>query len=116
MKKSKLKRRLRKKLHVGEFQELGFEVSVKFKSNFTETKFDKFTDEFIDEIEGNKLFFGGGGNNKTWTGFVTSQEKYNSPTDEQREKIKYRLENCPEIAESEVGNFIDAWYDDKWKD
>jgi len=115
MKKSKLKRRLRKKFHIGDFQELGFEVSCKFKWSLNETELDRFIDEFIGKIEENKLLTGGGGGNTGWTGFVTSQKKHYSPTNEQREKIKYWLENRPEIAESEVGNFIDAWYDDKWK-
>ncbi|MDQ3179688.1 MAG: YggL family protein, partial [Acidobacteriota bacterium] len=38
--KSKLKRRLRKKFHVGEFQELGFEILVDLKSDLPEIEFD----------------------------------------------------------------------------
>ena len=113
MKHSKLKRRLRKKLRIAEFQELGFEISVEFKSNLSKTDFDKFLDEFIEEIEENKLLFGGGGNEEVWAGFVTSSKNYQSPTDEQRKKIKSWLESRPEIAKCEVGNFTDAWYDVK---
>jgi uncharacterized protein YggL (DUF469 family) len=50
MKHSKLKRRLRKKLHLAEFQELGFEISVEFNSNLSEPDFDKFYDEFIEKL------------------------------------------------------------------
>jgi uncharacterized protein len=113
MKKSKLKRRLRKKLHVGEFQVFGFEVSVKFKSNLSETDSDKLYDEFIGEIEANKLLFGGGGGFESMQGFVTGSKNYQSPTIAQREKIKNWLENHREIAQCKVGNFKDAWYDDK---
>ena len=116
MKKSKLKRRLRKKLRVGEFQELCFEVSFKFNRNLNEAEFDEFLDKFIDEIERNKLLMSGSGKENTWTSYVSSEKNHHSPTDEQRENIKIWLENCSEIAESEVGNFIDAWYDDRWKD
>jgi uncharacterized protein len=113
MKKSKLKRRLRKKLRVGEFHEFGFEVSVKFKLTLNAADFEKFVNEFIDEVEENKLLFGGGGDFNTWKGFVTTAKKYQSPTTAEREKIKNWLENHWEIADCEVGNFNDAWYDDK---
>lgn len=111
MKRSKLKRRLRKKFYVGEFQELGFEVLVKFSTDFNETDFDKFLDEFIDKVEENKLLFGGGGNTGSWEGFVNSSKKYQSPTNAQREQIKCWLEKHHKISECEVGNFKDAWYD-----
>lgn len=112
MKHSKLKRRLRKKFHIGEFQELGFEIYVESKSNLSETDFDKFYDEFIEKIEENKLSFGGGGP-KVWQGFVTSPIKHQSPTDQQRENIKNFLESLPDIAKCEVGKLKDAWYDIK---
>jgi uncharacterized protein YggL (DUF469 family) len=77
LKHSKLKRRLQKKHHVGEFQELEFEILVEFEPNLSETDFDKFYDEFIEEIEENKLEFGGGGSPKVWHGFVTSSKNIN---------------------------------------
>ena len=72
--KSKLKRRLRKKYHSGEFQEFGFEISTEFNPNLSEGDFEEFADDFIDEIERNRLFFGGGGDRKKWEGFVTSSK------------------------------------------
>ncbi len=112
MKKSKLKRRLRKKYHVGEFQEFGFEIFVTFRLNLSETDSDQLYDEFIVEIEANKLLFGGGGGLGSMQGFVTASKNYQSPNIEQREKIKNWLENHREIAGCKVGNFKDAWYDD----
>ncbi len=113
MKKSKLKRRLRKKFRRGEFQELGFRLDVKFKPNLSEAVFDNFYDGFIALIEENKLAFGGGGSPESFQGFITAWEKYRSPLAEQREKIEKWLENYPEISESEVGKLVDAWYDVK---
>ena len=92
MKKSKLKRRLRKKFRLGEFQELGFEIFVNLKPDLNENEFDKFLDEFIGIVEENKLLFGGGGRDN-WEGFVTSAEKFASPTIKDRETIKFWLEN-----------------------
>ena len=113
MKKSKLKRRLRKKYRVGEFQELGFQVNVKFKPNLSEAEFDKIYDDFIVLIEANKLAVGGGGGAEYLQGFVTAWGKYRSPTNAQRENIENWLESRPEISEFEVGKLGDAWYDIK---
>jgi uncharacterized protein YggL (DUF469 family) len=109
-KSSKLKRRLRKKFHIGEFQELGFEIFVKFKSELSELTFDAFLDDFIGEIEKNKLLFGGGSDVNTLEGFVTASQKYQSPTDLQIGNIKNWLKTRTEISEGEVGKLKDAWY------
>ena len=56
-----MKKRLRKKLHKGEFQEFGFNLEFDLKETNDED-FDKFLDDFIrDAIEGNGLECGGGG-------------------------------------------------------
>ena len=111
MKKSKLKRRLRKKFHVGEYQEFGFEVFVSFNPQLTEAEFDEFLDDFIDLVEANKLLFGGGGKEESWEGFITSAKKFASPMENDRQTIKVWLENRPEILETKVGEFRDAWND-----
>ena len=75
MTKSKLKRRLRKKFHLGEFQQFGFEVSVNFKKGTGEIQFDKFWHDFIGEIEKKELVCGGGGDYNSWQVFVTSDKE-----------------------------------------
>ena len=111
MKRSKLKKRLRKKFHRGEFQQFGFEVEAKFRAGLSEPEFDGIYDEFIEEIEAEKLLFGGGGGPSNIQGFVTASGKYQSPTDAQREKIKQWFESRGEISECKVGKLFDAWYD-----
>lgn len=113
MKKSKLKRRLRKKIRVGEFQEFGFQVEVKFKLNLSKSVSNKFYSDFIALIEENKLAFGGGSSPESLQGFVTGWEKYRSPTDVQRKKIENWLKDRKEISKCEVGILKDAWYDVK---
>lgn len=107
--KSKLKRRLRKKYHLGEFQELGFELFTALKPDLSEEDFDKFLDDFIEEIERNKLTFGGGGNKEKWEGFVTSEKKYNSPTEDQKVNLEKWLKNRVEVKEVKMGEFRDVW-------
>lgn len=109
--KSKLKKRLRKKFHLGEFQELGFEICANLNSELSEMEFDRFYDEFIDLIEENKLLFGGGVCKQNMEGFVTSAKKFASPTSQDKEKIKDWFERRDEVFDSNVGKFKDAWND-----
>ena len=44
-----MKKRLRKKLHRGEFQELGFFLKVKY-AEMPDEEFDRFIDSVIDKI------------------------------------------------------------------
>jgi uncharacterized protein YggL (DUF469 family) len=54
-----MRKRLRKKKHVGEFREYGVEFAATVKPG---VDFDAFCDDFIDEcIESRGLAFGGGG-------------------------------------------------------
>ncbi len=55
-------RRLRKKLHIAEFQELGFSVKWRFPEGTAVETIDESLDKFIDGvIEPNKLAFDGSG-------------------------------------------------------
>ncbi|HUG94356.1 MAG TPA: 50S ribosome-binding protein YggL [Planctomycetaceae bacterium] len=54
-----MRKRLRKKKHLGEFQEFGVELSVVLRP---QTDFDSFLDDFLEHaVEANGLGFGGGG-------------------------------------------------------
>jgi uncharacterized protein YggL (DUF469 family) len=54
-------RRLRKKLCVDEFQELGFELTLNFKADLSDQTLDDFVDQFLDQaIAGNGLDYVGG--------------------------------------------------------
>ena len=64
-----MKKRLRKKLHRGEFQEFGFCVSFDLVPGLAVEERNQVLDEFIDMIEKHGLQFGGGGRD-TWEGFV----------------------------------------------
>ncbi len=57
-----MKKRLRKKLRRGEFQELGFEVRFRAVDDLSDEAFDNVADAFISQaIEANGLICGGGG-------------------------------------------------------
>jgi uncharacterized protein YggL (DUF469 family) len=99
-------RRLRKKLHVGEFKELGFEFEVVLKDTVPPGEEEALADLFLAEIvEPRHLAFGG------WiTGGFISCWGRGSVTEEDREAIRSWLLARAEIGEARVSPLVDAWY------
>ena len=105
-----MRKRLRKKLHVDEFQELGFEVRFQVADNLSHDAFDAVVDAFISQaIEAHGLLCGGGGTNPEWTVFVT-REGRGSVTEEHRQAIETWLAARPEVHTVQIGPLVDAWY------
>ena len=98
-------RRLRKRLRVGEFQQLGFDVSFELRGGLEEDQLTRFWDAFILEaIERNGLAFGGGTN-----GFVCAWGR-GSATESHREVVRSWLSSRPEVESAQAGPLIDAWH------
>ncbi len=105
------KRRLRKKLRVGEFQELGFDVTYTSKPELTESDRDKLLDAFIEfAIEANELAAGGGGIT-SMDFFVASSKSRGSATEAHRQAVETWLNSRTDIDSFKVGDFRDAWHD-----
>ncbi|MBW3696081.1 DUF469 family protein [Vibrio sp. T187] len=101
-------RRIRKKLYLGEFAILGFEVScVTSIKDFD--AYDSFVDEFIDYIDSIELCFGGGGL-ELFEGFLCSTERYRSVTEEEKALVVAWLENRAEVTKVETSELVDANY------
>ncbi|NKJ45843.1 hypothetical protein CIC12_03610 [Burkholderia sp. SG-MS1] len=103
-------RRQRKKLRIGEFQELGFEVSAAIRAPLDEQQRDAFIDALIEEcIEANGLAFGGGVN-AGFSGYITSAARRSSATERHREIVGQWLRGRREVTDVIVGGLNDAWY------
>ena len=101
-------RRIRKKLYLGEFAILGFDVSC--KTSITDfDSYDKFVDEFIDYIDGISLCFGGGGL-ELFEGFLCSTDRYGNATEEQKAQVLAWLEARPEVKTAKASELVDANY------
>lgn len=101
-------RRLRKKLRVDEFQELGFDVAWQLPESFDDAAVDKFIDQFFTEvIEPNGLGYGGEGD-LLWHGLICTQ-KLGKCTEEHRTAVdKWLSENgATSVAVSEL---YDVWW------
>ena len=98
-------RRLRKKLHVGEFQEFALAIKTRVKAD---TQEDAFVDALIVEfIDPRGLEFGG------WVagGFVSKSER-GSVTEDDRTALIDWLRKRPEVESVLISGLVDAWYTD----
>jgi uncharacterized protein YggL (DUF469 family) len=104
-----MKKRLRKKLRKGEFAEFGFEITINFSENAKETNFDEWFDKFIDEIEKNNLTFGGGGDFNNFSGYIVSNKRRKSATDDDRIIIQSWINKQNNINEFIIKELTNSW-------
>jgi uncharacterized protein YggL (DUF469 family) len=99
-------RRLRKKLHLDEFQELGFDVETELKAPLVGDAEEQLLIAFIEEvIEPRALIYGGGVD----CGYVCKAGG-GSATEEDRSAVKQWLESRSEFRAVTVRELSDAWY------
>jgi uncharacterized protein YggL (DUF469 family) len=98
-------RRLRKKLHLGEFKELGFCFEAKLKGGVDQHV---LLDTFLTEaIAAQGLSFGG------WvTGGAVEKHGPGSVSIEQRQFVLAWLKRRPEVEALTASELIDMWYSD----
>ncbi|MDO8272151.1 MAG: 50S ribosome-binding protein YggL [Gammaproteobacteria bacterium] len=107
--KSEKKRRLRKKLYLGEFAVLGFEFSCALNLE-TEDDYDSWLDQLIEFIERRDLCMGGGGDTELFSAFICSAHRYKSAIDDDREAVKNWLESSGVASNVVIGGLVDAYY------
>ncbi|WP_437890409.1 YggL family protein [Phytobacter sp. V91] len=102
-------RRLRKKMHIEEFQEIGFSVNWRFPEGTSEEEIDKVVDAFIVEaVESQKLTFGGSGY-LAWEGLVCKQEVGQCSAEHQAVVHKWLEDH--KLEEVSVSELFDIWWD-----
>ena len=102
-----MKKRLRKKKHIGEFAVFGASVAVRLADG---TDFDSFLDAFLDDaIEANDCYFGGGGQKDRLSGIIELGRKIDLP-EERLRKISHWLDTDSNVANHLTGEINDLWY------
>ena len=102
-------RRLRKKLCVAEFQELGCELTLNFKADLDDAAVDAFLEAFVaDAVNANGLGYVGGDD----YGLVCLQKR-GSVSEEQRAAVEAWLKTRSELTKAEVSPLLDVWYPEK---
>ena len=105
-----MNKRLRKKLHKGEFRELGFNLEFDYTGDYRadEEKFFQFFDRY-DEFLGVMNIECIGGIGDHFNGFVSHIGR-GTVTEEQRQSVIDWLGKQPEATNITAGPLCDAWY------
>lgn len=99
-------RRLRKKLRIGEFQQLGFAYEISWAGDATVIVQEQFLERLLAEVvEPRGLYLGGGSD----CGFVAARR--GSATEDDRAAFEYWVGNWSGISRQLIGPLQDAWYD-----
>ena len=100
-----MRKRLRKKLRLGEFEDLLVPIAFDLASGVAPAEVDAMIDRFISLVESLGLAFGGGGGGGTCRrGFAESAPKRPQPTEAQAESLRRWLSGQPQIHASWVGS------------
>jgi len=108
-----MKKRLRKKLHLGEFTEWGFMLDLSFDQTLEEQ--DKFWYFIISILEDFHLDAGGGGNLKSLSWFISKYKGTCTYADAiwlkhiLSNQIKFKLNSIT------TSDLVDAWHGDSYK-
>ena len=104
-----MKRRLRKKKHLGEFAEWGRQLVI---TRNRKDEFDEFLDTFIEEaIEASGCYCGGGGKEDKLDVVVELGRRSDDP-DARLDRIKAWLKARPDVENWRVGEEFDIWHED----
>ncbi|HIE4192344.1 MULTISPECIES: YggL family protein [Burkholderia] len=104
-------RRQRKKLHIGEFQELAFNATAHYRNDMTDLERGQLIDAFIDFVEANGLLTVASADEGIGA-YVISGAPRGTTTDADRELVRGWLAARPELTDVQVSEFTDAWYPD----
>lgn len=114
--------RLRKKLHMEEFQVFGFHAEFELVKGVTEAQFDQVFDAFIDQVEAQGLSCGGGGgfdSDKATCGFYVTRHQPTknashfmlaNATEEDASQLHAWMSTEPLIEKYSVSDLTDAWW------
>ncbi len=104
-----MKKRLRKKLHRGEFQEFGFAVAWQFAPALDDECLDLFFQALVKVAEDRQLTFGGGGDSKQGSGFFC-KKKHASTSEEDRSLVAEWFRELEPAVSATIGFHEDAWH------
>jgi uncharacterized protein YggL (DUF469 family) len=106
-----MKKRVRNKTRLGEFQEFGFKTGFCFSDQLSAESRNNLLNRFIEiAIEKNGLQFGGGGGGNEWNGIVALDKPRGSTLETHRQAVESWFKQEPEVKEYYLSDMIDIWY------
>jgi uncharacterized protein YggL (DUF469 family) len=108
----RLKARQRKKLRVGEFKELGFEIDLVFDMPMDGEPYEDFIDALFLFLESRDLLAGGFGGRMPLleTGGYVARTGRGSASEDDAAAVVEWLRARPEVRDARAGQLLDAWY------
>ncbi|GGP18348.1 50S ribosome-binding protein YggL [Silvimonas iriomotensis] len=109
---SKLNTRQRKKLHVAEFQELGFDVHITFKAALDDAALTAFINDTLDYADSRGWMLGGLGGRlplAETSAFVCKAAR-GSLGDADRDALVAWLKARSDVASAEAEGLVDVWH------
>jgi len=108
---SRWNRRQRKKLRLGEFQELGFTLKLHFAPPLDDASADQFWEAILSHIESLGLSAGLGGRlpMAELEGFVSAAGR-GSVTPDQQAQVLAWCRAQPQVESAQVGELADVWH------
>ena len=103
-----MKKRMRKKLYLGEFQEFGFEVQFRLPAELSAADLEVFFERFMAEAVERNGLMAGGGCGTDWDIFVTLADR-GSAEEKHRKLVDDWLKNSSQVSEIRIGPLVDAW-------
>ena len=94
-----------------EFAVLGFEFTCGM-STTSDDDYQQFFDGFAELVDARNLFVSVDGNDNQLEGFVSSAGRYTSATEEDRKAIEEALSSYKIMSDVQVGELVDACYED----
>lgn len=109
---ARMNARQRKKMHLGEFQELVFEVQIFFKQALSNEAFEDFLRAFVAYVESRQLFVGalGGQIPEEKTEGIIFASGRSSPSEEDRLAVNTWLQQHTDVEQASCSELTDAWY------
>ena len=107
-----MKKRLRKKLRLREFQALGFGVTGTLAESVDDARLDRLLDEIIEFVESRGLVCGGGLSPRERSLSFFVERSPRTCTEEDRDAAGAWFRARPEVASVDVHPLSDAWYPD----
>lgn len=101
-----MKKRLRKKLKIGEFKQVGMDFTVNLIKDLESS--DRFYSIFLSILEENNFLFSGSFYVNKIDGYIY-ESKFKADTERNIRNIKNLLVKNPLISSVEIGKIHDAW-------
>ena len=104
-----MKKRLRKKLHLKEFREIGFDFKICFTPISDSEEYIEMIDNIYWIIEQHGFSAGGGCEENCYEGYM-AVSSWRINADEMKNKLQTALLNFPGVTSVDFGENSDSWY------